>query len=103
MDTVSIKSSYMHHAGRFLLVLFTTVFWQADAFTQTDSSGYFASFDQVKIWYQVKGKGRPVLLIHGFTGNGSNWKTKPIYDSLIAHGFKVIIADLRGNGSSDKP
>ena len=42
-------------------------------------------------------------MIHGFTGKGSDWKTKPIYDSLLASGFKVIIADLRGNGLSDKP
>jgi pimeloyl-ACP methyl ester carboxylesterase len=26
-----------------------------------------------------------------------------LYDSLLANGFKVIIADLRGNGLSDKP
>ena len=70
---------------------------------QKDSSGYFTSFDKVKIWYEVKGKGKPVLLIHGFTGRGTDWKTKPVYDSLLANNFKVVIADLRGNGLSDKP
>jgi pimeloyl-ACP methyl ester carboxylesterase len=70
---------------------------------QKDSSGYFTSFDKVKIWYEVKGKGKPILLIHGFTGRGTDWKTKPVYDSLLANGFKVVIADLRGNGLSDKP
>ena len=68
-----------------------------------NDSGYFTSVDNVKIWYQTSGKGSPVLLIHGFTGKGSDWKTKPVYDSLLANGFKVIIADLRGNGHSDKP
>ncbi len=85
------------------MVLVTVMVLQVKALAQKDSSGYFSSFDKVKIWYEVKGNGKPVLLIHGFTGKGSDWKTKPIYDSLIASGFKVIIADLRGNGLSDKP
>ncbi len=70
---------------------------------QSDSSGYFTSFDSVKIHYEVKGRGKPVLLIHGFTGSGSDWKYKPLTDSLLAHGFMVIMPDLRGNGLSDQP
>jgi len=85
------------------LVLFAGIILHITAFAQKDLAGYFSSFDKVKIYYEVKGNGKPVLLIHGFTGKGSDWKTKPIYDSLIAGGFKVIIADLRGNGLSDKP
>jgi pimeloyl-ACP methyl ester carboxylesterase len=85
------------------LVLFTVFILQVTAFAQKNAAGYFSSFDKVKIYYEVKGRGKPVLLIHGFTGKGSDWKSKPVYDSLLAGGFKVIIADLRGNGSSDKP
>jgi len=70
---------------------------------QKNSSGYFTSFDNVRIWYEVRGEGKPVLLIHGFTGKGTDWKTKPVYDSLLAKKFKVVIVDLRGNGLSDKP
>jgi pimeloyl-ACP methyl ester carboxylesterase len=73
------------------------------ALAQKDSSAFFSSFDKVKIYYEVKGTGQPVLLIHGFTGKGTDWKNKPLYDSLLANGFKVIIADMRGNGLSDKP
>ncbi|MEO6672510.1 MAG: alpha/beta hydrolase [Ginsengibacter sp.] len=72
-------------------------------FAQKDSTGYFSSFDNTKIYYEVIGAGNPVLLIHGFTGTGADWKKKPLYDSLLANGFKLIIADLRGNGLSDKP
>ena len=85
------------------LVTIVTLVLYLPVHAQSDSSGFFSSFDKVKIWYEVKGKGKPVLLIHGFTGKGSDWKTKPVYDSLVASGFKVIIADLRGNGLSDKP
>ncbi|MES2850319.1 MAG: alpha/beta fold hydrolase [Bacteroidota bacterium] len=69
---------------------------------QTDS-GYFKSFDNTKIYYEVKGNGIPVLLIHGFTGTGNDWKNKMLFDSLLSNGFKVITVDLRGNGKSDKP
>lgn len=86
----------------FPALLFLSMLFRQTLLAQKDS-GFFSSFDKVKIWYQVKGKGQPVLLIHGFTGKGSDWKTKPIYDSLLANGFKVIVADLRGNGLSDKP
>ena len=78
------------------LVLFTGIILHITALAQKDSVGYFSSFDKVKIYYEVKGMGKPVLLIHGFTGKGSDWKTKPIYTiapSLQA-GFKVIGASV---------
>ena len=62
-----------------------------------------SSFDKDRIHYEIKGSGKPVLLIHGFTNEGSDWKKKPLYDSLLSNGYKVIITDLRGNGNSDKP
>ena len=50
-----------------------------------------------------KGDGFPILLLHGFTGNGQSWKRGILYNDLIATGYKVITPDLRGNGQSDKP
>lgn len=70
---------------------------------QQDTAGYFSSFDKAKIFYQVRGEGEPVLLIHGFTGNGNGWKKNPLYDSLLANGYQVVIIDLRGNGNSERP
>jgi pimeloyl-ACP methyl ester carboxylesterase len=93
----------MNHFKQTGLVLFTGIILHITTLSQKDPAGYFSSFDKVKIYYEVRGTGKPVLLIHGFTGKGSDWKTKPLYDSLIAVGFKVITADLRGNGFSDKP
>jgi pimeloyl-ACP methyl ester carboxylesterase len=66
-------------------------------------SGYFASFDGTKVYYEVYGKGQPVLLVHGFIVNSSSWKRTALFDSLIKGGFQVILIDLRGNGKSDKP
>jgi len=66
-------------------------------------SGYFSSFDSRKIYYEVRGNGFPVLLVHGFIVNSSTWKNTALYDSLLAAGNKVILIDLRGNGKSGKP
>lgn len=91
-----MKTSRLIPAFLFLLLRYS-------AGAQTDTSGYFTSFDGVKIHYEVKGHGKPVLLIHGFTGTGSDWKNKPLTDSLLAQGFRVVLVDLRGNGLSDQP
>ncbi|QEC70300.1 alpha/beta hydrolase [Panacibacter ginsenosidivorans] len=78
---------------------------------QTDSlalkfptdSGYLSSFDGTKIYYEVSGEGKPVLLIHGFIVNSNSWKHGALYTDLLNAGYKVIVLDMRGNGKSDKP
>jgi pimeloyl-ACP methyl ester carboxylesterase len=72
-------------------------------FGQEKKAGYFTSFDSTRIYYEVRGKGFPVLLIHGFMNNGDDWKKIPLYDQLPANGYMVITVDLRGNGKSGKP
>jgi pimeloyl-ACP methyl ester carboxylesterase len=69
----------------------------------SDTPLYYISFDSTKIHYEIRGSGRPVLLVHGFIGDGESWKKLPLYDSLITAGFMVITIDLRGNGRSGKP
>jgi pimeloyl-ACP methyl ester carboxylesterase len=44
--------------------------------------------------------GLPVVLLHGFTGTGQDWR--PQIDSLAAK-YRVIVPDLRGHGRSDNP
>jgi pimeloyl-ACP methyl ester carboxylesterase len=66
-------------------------------------SGYFKSFDDSKIYYEVRGKGEPVVLVHGFIVNGESWKRTALYNDLLTSGYKVITFDMRGNGRSDKP
>lgn len=57
--------------------------------------------DGVTIHYEVTGKGRPVLLLHGFPDTGRLWRHQ--VPALAEAGFKVIVPELRGHGSSDKP
>jgi pimeloyl-ACP methyl ester carboxylesterase len=68
-----------------------------------DAGKFFTSFDGTKIYYEVKGEGSPVILVHGFTGTSQGWKNGTLYPALLQAGYKVIILDMRGNGQSDKP
>lgn len=58
----------------------------------------YADFKQAKIAYTVSGKGRAVVLLHGFLGSTEIWE--PI-KATLAKQFKVICIDLPGHGKSD--
>lgn len=88
-----------------------SIFCVTLAQAQTDSlsvkfpvdSGYFSSFDHTRIYYESRGEGEPVVLVHGFIVNSNSWKQTALYTNLLQAGYKVILLDLRGNGRSDKP
>ncbi len=72
--------------------------------SKDDRDKDFTSFDGTKIAYTDDGNGELVLLIHGFIADGSlNWGKSELKKQLLNQGYRVIIPDLRGNGSSDKP
>ncbi len=85
------------------IFLYSFILINISSAAQGNISGYFSSFDNTRIYYELLGTGKPILLIHGFTGTCNDWKNKPLADSLLANGFKIILVDLRGNGLSDKP
>ena len=89
-----------------LSLIATVLLFAFRIFSQTnpaDSGAYYKSFDGTKIYYEVRGNGEPVLLVHGFIVNGQSWKRTELYKDLLNEGYKVIILDQRGNGFSDKP
>ncbi|MFM9908173.1 MAG: alpha/beta fold hydrolase [Chitinophagaceae bacterium] len=71
--------------------------------SQNDTAGYFNSFDGTKIYYEQKGIGETIVLVHGFIVNSESWKRTILYNELLAAGYRVILFDMRGNGKSDKP
>src|SRR5215213_8586875 len=93
----------------FLLLI--SFFLIVNAKAQTDplafrfpvNSNYFSSFDGTRIYYEVRGEGKPVLLVHGFISNSNSWKRTALYTDLLNGSYKVILLDMRGNGKSDKP
>ncbi len=53
----------------------------------------------VKTRYQVFGKGKPFLILHGWGSNSDRWIN--IAEKVAEKGFKVIVPDLPGFGESD--
>jgi len=56
----------------------------------------------IQFYYQQKGEGPDVVLIHGITGNMAIWPLIDLIDNL-ADDFRVTYYDLRGHGYSDTP
>lgn len=52
------------------------------------------------MYYEVHGKGTPLLLLHGFTGSGADLVS---LFSDFANDHQLIIPDLRGHGRSNNP
>ena len=55
-------------------------------------------FRGANISYNVKGKGRAIVLIHGFLGAKEIWND---FQKRLSKNFKVITIDLPGHGNSD--
>lgn len=54
----------------------------------------------VRLAYREYGKGKPVLLIHGFGANAYTWRR---LEPQLAQTHRVISLDLKGFGQSEKP
>lgn len=57
--------------------------------------------EDVNISFKDYGKGRPVVLIHGWPLSKEMWEYQ--IDALVHAGFRVIKYDRRGFGKSSKP
>jgi non-heme chloroperoxidase len=55
----------------------------------------------IQIYYEDRGTGKPVLLIHGWPLSGGSWEKQSA--ALLAAGYRVITYDRRGFGSSSAP
>ncbi|TFG00006.1 MAG: alpha/beta hydrolase [Promethearchaeota archaeon] len=63
-------------------------------------SEQFAEVNGIKLCYEIKGEGEPLILVHGFGAKKEEWICQ--YEELSKH-FKVIRFDNRGAGKSDRP
>ena len=62
----------------------------------------FVMIDNMRMYYTEHGQpnGPPLLLLHGFTGNGDFWASQlPVFGAS----YRLIIPDLRGHGRTDNP
>ena len=56
-------------------------------------------FRDKKIFYRAEGKGKPVMLVHGFAEDGNIWKYQ--VEKLREH-FRLIVPDMPGSGKSER-
>jgi pimeloyl-ACP methyl ester carboxylesterase len=75
-------------------------FDQVRAAVPNSDYSHFAEIDGVRVHYQEKGTGTPLILIHGFTSSTYSWKD--VFEPL-SKTIRVIAVDLKGFGFSGKP
>jgi len=55
----------------------------------------------IRIHYEDRGSGAPVVLVHGYLADGRSWEKQEM--TLLANGHRVISYDRRGGGLSSRP
>lgn len=61
---------------------------------------FFVTDDRVSIYYEDVGEGKPVILIHGWSGSRLHFVFNT---SVLSQEFRVITYDHRGHGASSRP
>ena len=64
------------------------------------TAGQAVPINGFDMYYEVRGAGAPLLLLHGGSGAGANWDL--VFDEPPA-GHQLIVPDLRGHGRSTNP
>lgn len=63
--------------------------------------GQLAHINATKLYFEIRGQGDPLLLLHGFTGSGADWRYAG--GEQLEQNFQLIVPDARGHGRSDNP
>jgi non-heme chloroperoxidase len=85
-----------------LLAIIAVLFLQVPVFAQQVSHPeYMEVAKNVRLHVTDVGKGRPVVLIHGFPLSDEMFEYQ--YEALAKAGFRAIGITMRGFGQSDKP
>jgi pimeloyl-ACP methyl ester carboxylesterase len=56
----------------------------------------------LRIYYELVGTGRPLVLLHGSMGSTDSWRMAG-YTERLADRFQLVLVDLRGHGRSERP
>jgi pimeloyl-ACP methyl ester carboxylesterase len=65
--------------------------------TDEESPGRIQALNGVEIYFEIRGSGEPLLLLHGFSGSSQDWN---ILVREWSQNFRLILPDLRGHGRS---
>lgn len=64
---------------------------QGTAAQETKAKGEYASVNGLKMYYEIHGKGQPLVLLHGSFMWGTNYPT-------LSQGRQVFAIDMQGHG-----
>src|SRR5256714_503183 len=64
------------------------------------NAGQTVSVNGIEMYYEIRGDGEPLVLLHGGGGVGANWR---LIFKEPPDGFQLIVPDLRGRGGSTNP
>jgi len=70
--------------------------------TNTNERGRVTRINDIELYCEVRGEGDPLVLLHGFTGCGRDWK-HVFGPEQLERNHRVITPDLRGHGNSSNP
>jgi pimeloyl-ACP methyl ester carboxylesterase len=68
--------------------------------TTSSTSGHIETVNDIEVYYEIRGEGEPLLLLHGGGGVGANWE---LIFNEAPPGYRLVIPDLRGHGRSTNP
>lgn len=75
-----------------LLLMSTTLL------SQTPKKSESVAVNGKSLYYEVYGKGKPLLLLHGYTQSSVSWKS---YVKDFKHEYELYLIDLTGHGKSE--
>jgi pimeloyl-ACP methyl ester carboxylesterase len=67
---------------------------------QTGTRGHAVQINNIEMYYEEYGVGKPLVLLHGFGGCTQNWHP---FIAKLSERHRLIVVDLRGHGHSTNP
>src|ERR1700761_2449896 len=64
------------------------------------ATGTFKSYDGTEIYYEIRGKGKPLILNYGIGCLINHWRPQIRY---FSESYQVIVYDYRGHHNSEIP
>ena len=71
-----------------------------NASARTPARGHTVRVNDLELYYEEYGAGRPLVLLHGFGGCTQNWHP---FTAALSERRRLIVVDLRGHGHSTNP
>ena len=64
------------------------------------TQGHTVPIQDLEMYYEEYGAGKPLILLHGFGGCTQNWHA---FTTELSEQYRLIVVDLRGHGHSTNP